>query len=248
MSRHRLREAHSEQEQIPDFDSIEDFPIPIPTIEARKSIHRDHDTNAQIIRDFAYPFDDDRFYTPAEPPDTTSELSSDDLDPIQDHGGFQGAPPWLQLAGKEGLVSEEDLTTASADEIHGQAVALFDFEPEHENEFALVEGQVIYISSRHGQGWLVAVDMTSHDCGLVPEEYVKMLPDDGKTTISTPTIEITDANEWVDEPESIDSNNQKAGPSDSPAEMTEEERRKILIQAERDMAMAEHQNLEHSLE
>ncbi|KAF3932672.1 hypothetical protein ABW19_dt0202310 [Dactylella cylindrospora] len=44
------------------------------------------------------------------------------------------------------------------EEMHGKAVALFDFTRENDNELELVEGQVIWVSYRHGQGWLVAED------------------------------------------------------------------------------------------
>ncbi|EPE24527.1 SH3-domain-containing protein [Glarea lozoyensis ATCC 20868] len=69
-------------------------------------------------------------------------------------------------------------TIASPDEeMHGKAVALFDFERENENELPLVEGQVIWVSYRHGQGWLVAMDPKTQESGLVPEEYVRLLRD-----------------------------------------------------------------------
>lgn len=69
-------------------------------------------------------------------------------------------------------------TIASPDEeMHGRAVALFDFASENDNELALVEGQVILISYRHGQGWLVAQDPKTGESGLVPEEYVRLLRD-----------------------------------------------------------------------
>ena len=69
-------------------------------------------------------------------------------------------------------------TIASPDEeMHGKAVALFDFARENENELPLVEGQIIWVSYRHGQGWLVAEDPKTGDAGLVPEEYVRLLRD-----------------------------------------------------------------------
>lgn len=69
-------------------------------------------------------------------------------------------------------------TIASPDEeMHGKAVALFDFARENENELPLTEGQVIWVSYRHGQGWLVAEDPKTGDAGLVPEEYVRLLRD-----------------------------------------------------------------------
>ena len=69
-------------------------------------------------------------------------------------------------------------TIASPDEeMHGKAVALFDFTRENENELPLFEGQVIWVSYRNGQGWLVAEDPKSGESGLVPEEYVRLLRD-----------------------------------------------------------------------
>ncbi|KAK5096509.1 HOG (high osmolarity glycerol) pathway protein [Exophiala xenobiotica] len=91
-----------------------------------------------------------------------------------------------QSEGEEGEEEEEEdetryskdysFTIASPDEeMHGKAVALFDFVPEHENELALQEGQIILVSYRHGQGWLVAEDPQSGESGLVPEEFVRLV-------------------------------------------------------------------------
>jgi hypothetical protein len=63
------------------------------------------------------------------------------------------------------------------EEVTGRAVALFDFKPENDNELGLVEGQVILVSFKYGQGWLVAQDPRTGDRGLVPEEYVRLLRD-----------------------------------------------------------------------
>ncbi|KAF2840970.1 hypothetical protein M501DRAFT_903040, partial [Patellaria atrata CBS 101060] len=69
-------------------------------------------------------------------------------------------------------------TIASPDEeYHGKAVALFDFARENENELPLIEGQVILVSYRQSQGWLVAQDPKTGESGLVPEEYVRLLRD-----------------------------------------------------------------------
>ena len=67
--------------------------------------------------------------------------------------------------------------TSPDEEMHGKAVALYDFERENENELPLAEGQVIWVSYRHGQGWLVAEDPKTQESGLVPEEYVRLLRD-----------------------------------------------------------------------
>ena len=69
-------------------------------------------------------------------------------------------------------------TIASPDEeMHGKAVALFDFESEHQNELPLKEGQIVLVSYRHGQGWLVAEDPRTGESGLVPEEFVRLVRD-----------------------------------------------------------------------
>ena len=102
-------------------------------------------------------------------------------------------------------------TIASPDEeMHGKAVALFDFARENENELPLKEGQIIWVAYRHGQGWLVAEDPRSGDAGLVPEEYVRLLrdieggisslsgePPDDETTLASP---VTAANDTASTP------------------------------------------------
>ena len=69
-------------------------------------------------------------------------------------------------------------TIASPDEeMHGKAVALYDFAKENENELPLLEGQVLWVSYRHIEGWLVAQDPKSGESGLVPEAYIRLLRD-----------------------------------------------------------------------
>ncbi|KAF1818626.1 uncharacterized protein K489DRAFT_294878, partial [Dissoconium aciculare CBS 342.82] len=59
--------------------------------------------------------------------------------------------------------------------VRGQALALYDFEPENPNELRLREGQTVNVAYRNGHGWLVAEDPTSGEQGLVPEEYVRLV-------------------------------------------------------------------------
>lgn len=80
--------------------------------------------------------------------------------------------------GDEVKEEEEDELNYSSDEINRKAIALFDFTPENDNEVTLTEGQIIWISYRHGQGWLVAEDSDTGENGLVPEEYVEIFTDD----------------------------------------------------------------------
>lgn len=68
--------------------------------------------------------------------------------------------------------------SASLDESYaGPSLALYDFAPENDNELELKEGQIIQVGYRHGQGWLVAMNIETGEQGLVPEEYVRLLSD-----------------------------------------------------------------------
>lgn len=92
-------------------------------------------------------------------------------------------------------------TIASPDEeMHGKAVALFDFARENDNELPLVEGQIILVSYRHGQGWLVAQDPKTGESGLVPEEYVRLLRDieGGWNGLMNGAVQAQEANPGLD--------------------------------------------------
>ena len=107
-----------------------------------------------------------RSYMPEETRDDVGADSDDDSSDLPYHS-------------RDSRYSKDyQFTIASPDEeMHGKAVALFDFERENENELPLKEGQVILVSYRHGQGWLVAEDPKTRESGLVPEEYVRLLRD-----------------------------------------------------------------------
>jgi hypothetical protein len=84
--------------------------------------------------------------------------------------------------------------TSPDEEMHGKAVALFDFARENESELPLVEGQIIWVSYRYGQGWLVAEDPKTQESGLVPEEYVRLLRDiEGGLTSLAANLNLGDA-------------------------------------------------------
>lgn len=96
------------------------------------------------------------------------------------YGGQQGYEQGAMYESEDGHRYSNDYQFAVGcpdEEMHGKAVALFDFTREHENELPLTEGQVIYVSYRHGQGWLVAEDPKTGENGLVPEEFVRLLRD-----------------------------------------------------------------------
>lgn len=94
---------------------------------------------------------------------------TDSEDDISEDGSWQDRSRYSR---------DYQFTIVSPDEeMHGKAVALFDFTREHENELPLTEGQVILVSYRHGQGWLVAEDPKTGESGLVPEEFVRLVRD-----------------------------------------------------------------------
>ena len=97
------------------------------------------------------------------PYEKADQFSEEESDPDEGDGRFS---------------KDYSFTIASPDEeVSGKAIALFDFQNEHENELPLKEGQIILVSYRHGQGWLVAEDPRTGESGLVPEEFVRLVRD-----------------------------------------------------------------------
>lgn len=82
------------------------------------------------------------------------------------------------------------------------AVALYDFEPENDNELELREGDTIYINYKHGQGWLVAENQARTKTGLVPEEFVSFV--DQESPRPAHLARFLDNNEEPDEWEDVD--------------------------------------------
>lgn len=95
-----------------------------------------------------------------------------------DDDSSEASSPDLRRNDESRYSRDYQFTIASPDEeMHGKAVALFNFVSESENELSLVEGQVIWVSYRQAEGWLVAEDPKTQERGLVPEEYVRLLRD-----------------------------------------------------------------------
>lgn len=111
------------------------------------------------VRDFAYHDKHPLHYgmRPAEPENEAPEPKNDEP--------------------QDSIIAADEQPHKKEDDIYRKAVALFDFEPENSNEAPLVEGQIVWINYRHGQGWLVAENLENGETGLVPEEYVQVLPE-----------------------------------------------------------------------
>ncbi|KOS19134.1 NAP1-binding protein 2 [Escovopsis weberi] len=114
------------------------------------------------------------------------EITQSYVQTLSDNDGYRSgsddsncsSSPGFQEKDQSRYSRDYQFTITSPDEeFHGKAVALFDFERENENELPLVEGQIIWVSYRHGQGWLVAEDPKTQESGLVPEQYVRLLRD-----------------------------------------------------------------------
>lgn len=138
--------------------------------------HNSLPSHGQYTTDYLNP------HSPNSQPSPTSHVSSPFTpQPFRTHGLYANHHNSLSSEGsaEESRYSRDyQFTIASPDEeMHGKAIALFDFQRENENELPLVEGQVILVSYRHGQGWLVAQNPISGESGLVPEEYVRLLRD-----------------------------------------------------------------------
>ncbi|KXS98153.1 hypothetical protein AC578_9416 [Pseudocercospora eumusae] len=117
--------------------------------------------NGENRRDshFATTLPNRSFHTSQQPIDPDSDLPLD-AEPSLHHS------PQRESMGPE----DEELFA-------GKSLALYGFEPENENELRLMEGQIIMVSYRHGQGWLVAENPETGEQGLVPEQYVRLLRD-----------------------------------------------------------------------
>lgn len=153
---------------------------------------------------FAKPLN--RGHPPFQGPDRVSE---EDVTQLQDDTRYS---------------KDYSFTIASPDEeMHGKAVALFDFASEHENELALTEGQIILVSFRASDGWLVGEDPRTGETGLVPEAFVRLARDidgglDGLTSEVTEDIDASDrGNSPSKEPGSATT--PRAGQVDFPSKM-----------------------------
>lgn len=118
-------------------------------------------------KDYAYDLSDPLHYGYLQ--DTGKGLTDEanyDTDEDADDEGVNG-----DFNKRQSIVLPQDYL------INQLAVALYDFEPENDNELGLTEGDIVYISYRHGQGWLVAENQEGTKTGLVPEEFVSYLED-----------------------------------------------------------------------
>lgn len=140
-----------------------------------------------------YPPEQARHSTPIYPLASQQTINYGGYRPESDASSPISSPDFREDSQSRYSRDYQFMITSPDEEMHGKAVALFDFERENENELPLVEGQIIWVSYRHGQGWLVAMDPKTQESGLVPEEYVRLLRDiEGGMTSLTGQLVTTD--------------------------------------------------------
>lgn len=210
------------------------------------------------VRDFAYPDFHPLHYGVSQETRSKKSHDYDDDNYDDDDQRLEDGPPWQEdpdltspviTSHEHGdrISKEYEFSVASADEIHGRAIALFDFCPENDNEAPLHEGQIIWVSYRHGQGWLVAEDPETGETGLVPEEYVQLLgPSNydhepiGQVCLSPEA----DSEGWVDEGNEESEEKAENELNETSAEIKENEENKqkedIEIQPEHEQQADEH--------
>lgn len=140
---------------------------PVEMDTEKKSLEEETAAGYISIKDYAYQESDPLHYG-------YFEESSDDEGNKENIKNCEGTG--------DGLFDKRQSMILPSDYIvNHKAVAIYDFIPENDNELALKEGDVVYISYKHGQGWLVAENEERTKTGLVPEEYVSFIEDDEDT-------------------------------------------------------------------
>lgn len=137
------------------------------------------------VRDFAYHDRHPLHYGARMNDDEQSEPGAGSQRDEAEAGVSQNSTGEESFASRLQAHEAERAGRSNANDIYRRAVALFDFEPENSNEARLLEGQVVWISYRHGQGWLVSENLETGETGLVPEEYVQVLPENDEEWVDT---------------------------------------------------------------
>ncbi|KAJ2823346.1 HOG (high osmolarity glycerol) pathway protein [Coemansia erecta] len=118
-----------------------------------------------IIRDFAYPPEDPRY-----------EGKYVEVYPEDDIDAGNESDPWASFESGGPSTHIEDEAGQGANTILGKARALYDFEAENPTELGFAENDILYITYKQCDGWLVGYK--GDDVGLIPENYVQLLNKD----------------------------------------------------------------------
>ncbi|KAJ2551092.1 HOG (high osmolarity glycerol) pathway protein [Coemansia sp. RSA 1933] len=114
-----------------------------------------------IIRDFAYAEDDPRYEGTFNEMDAEGDTGNES-DPWS---SFEGGGPEVRI--------DDDEAGGSTNAVLRKARAMYDFEAENPTELEFAENDVLYITYKQCDGWLVGYK--GNQVGLIPENYVEML-------------------------------------------------------------------------
>ncbi|KAJ1720533.1 HOG (high osmolarity glycerol) pathway protein [Coemansia erecta] len=120
-----------------------------------------------IVRDFAYSKDDPRHAGQFKEIAREDDADADDSD------------SWSSsISGEPGISADDDTTGSSASSTMGMARALYDFEAENPTELAFAENDILHITYKQCDGWLVG--FKDNQVGLIPENYVELISSKAK--------------------------------------------------------------------
>ncbi|PVU92206.1 hypothetical protein BB559_003810 [Furculomyces boomerangus] len=81
----------------------------------------------------------------------------------------------LQSSADTENADDDDLETKDPEnKIIGKARALYDFAAESEYELGFSQGDILILTKKQGEGWVIGYK--GDDVGLVPENYVELIP------------------------------------------------------------------------
>lgn len=116
--------------------------------------------NELITRDFAYQPDDPRYKGKYKEIPKSANDAEDG----------SGSDPWESFESGGPSIYIDDAGSSS---ILGKARALYDFEAENPTELAFAENDILCITYKQCEGWLVGYK--DNQVGLIPENYVELL-------------------------------------------------------------------------
>ncbi|KAJ2721881.1 HOG (high osmolarity glycerol) pathway protein [Coemansia sp. Benny D115] len=112
-----------------------------------------------VVRDFAYAKDDPRY--------------DGHYKEIQAEDDWEESDPWESFESGGPSDIADDSAISGANTILGKARALYEFEAENPTELSFAENDILYITYKQCDGWLVGYK--DNQVGLIPENYVELL-------------------------------------------------------------------------
>ncbi|KAJ1990081.1 HOG (high osmolarity glycerol) pathway protein [Coemansia spiralis] len=114
------------------------------------------------VRDFAYAKDDPRH-----------EGTHKEIEAEEEGDAGNESDPWSSFEGGGPDMQIDDDSGSGATTILRKARAMYDFEAENPTELEFAENDILYITYKQCDGWLVGYK--GNQVGLIPENYVELL-------------------------------------------------------------------------